>query len=157
MDVSGIRSSIAQWPCIKWDPAHPGIHYFLLGFNHNMSGRLLCPITLNWDVPRYIFFHRLGLHSQVLSVHEELRHATYKITAYDLPAFLWPTGVFELHDTYKGFLQSDLLVMVSSLKLVCGFTTLTIILRHTDMSLYPQVLRKKPTGQCVVEMLPYTA
>ena len=32
-----------------------------------------------------------------------------------------------------------------------------IILRDTNMSLYPQVLREKPTGQRVAEMLPYTA
>ena len=60
-DASGVRSSIAQWPCIKWDPAHPSIHYFLLSFNHNTSGRLLCPITLDWDVPRYVFFCQFRL------------------------------------------------------------------------------------------------
>src|ERR1700677_2923410 len=97
------------------------------------------------------------LYSQLLSVREDLRRGTYEVTAYDLPAFLWPKGVFEIHDTYKGFLQSDLLIMVSCLKFVCGFTTLMIILRDTNMSLYPQVLREKPTGQRVAEMLPYTA
>ena len=97
------------------------------------------------------------LNSQALSIREELCRATYEITAYDLPTFLWPTGVFELHDTYKGFLRSDLLVTVSFLKFACDFATLIIILRHTNMFLYPQVLRKKATGQHVVEMHPYTA
>ena len=44
------------------------------------------------------------LYSQLLSVREDLRRGTYEVTAYDLPAFLWPKGVFEIHDTYKGFL-----------------------------------------------------
>ena len=34
---------------------------------------------------------------------------------------------------------------------------LTITLRHTNMSLSPQVLREKPTGRRMVEMLHYTA
>ena len=135
MDVSGIRNSIAQWPCIEWDPVHPDIHFYLLGFNHDTSGALLCPVTLNWGVLRCDFFHWLGLYSQVLSVREELRRATYEITAYDLPAFLWPMGAFDIHDTYKGFLRSDLLITVSFLKFIYGFTTLMIILRHTNMSL----------------------
>ena len=68
VDASGVRNAIAQWPCIEWDPAHPGIHFYLLGFNHNTSGRLLCPITLNWDVARYVFFHQLGLYIHIFLV-----------------------------------------------------------------------------------------
>ena len=104
----------------------------------------------------YVFFHRLGLYSQVLSVCEDLRCGTFEVTAYDLPTFLWPNGAFDIHDPYKGFLQSELLITVGVLKSVCDFMTL-IILRHTNMFLYPQVLQEKPTGQHVVEMLPYIA
>ena len=134
VDVSGIRNAIAQWPCIEWNPVHPGIHFYLLGFNHDTSGGLLCPVTLNWLLPRYVFFHWLGLYSQVLSVREDLRRGTFEVTAYDLPTFLWPNGAFDIHDTYKGFLRSELLITVSVSKSVCDFTTL-IILRHTNMFL----------------------
>ncbi|KAI9429453.1 hypothetical protein H4582DRAFT_1826678, partial [Lactarius indigo] len=66
------------------------------GFNHLTSGRLLCPITFNWDNA---------------NVREELHRGMREITAADLPSFLWPKGVFEIHDYYKGFLHSDLLIV----------------------------------------------
>ncbi|KAI9434049.1 hypothetical protein H4582DRAFT_1783898, partial [Lactarius indigo] len=94
-DVSGIRSSIGLWPCIDWEPAFPRSRH-LLGFNHLTSGRLLCPITFDWDN---------------VNVREELRRGMREITAADLPSFLWPKGVFEINDYYKGFLCSDLLIV----------------------------------------------
>ncbi|KAH9037935.1 hypothetical protein EDB84DRAFT_1437305 [Lactarius hengduanensis] len=47
VDINGIRGTIGQWPCIDWQPGFPaGKH--LLGFHHPTSGRLLCPVTLDW-------------------------------------------------------------------------------------------------------------
>jgi hypothetical protein len=48
VDVNGICSAIGHWPSIKWEPAYPVAHH-LLGFIHLTSGRLLCPVTLDWD------------------------------------------------------------------------------------------------------------
>ena len=65
--------------------------------------------------------------TQVFSIRDGLRFGEREVFASDLPTFLWPVGVFELDDTYKGFLRSNLLVTVSFLKFVYSFTTLTFI------------------------------
>ena len=65
--------------------------------------------------------------TQVPSVHNELRLGAQEVKASDLPNFLWPKGVFDIEDTHKGFLRSNLLVTVSFLKFVGGFTTLMFI------------------------------
>jgi len=67
----------------------------LLGFNHNVSGQLLCPVTLDWEDA---------------NVREGLRRGTQDLTAADLPSFLWPDGAFYTEDAYNGFLRSALLV-----------------------------------------------
>jgi len=94
VDVNGVRGAIGQWPCIKWEPAFPTSRH-LLGFNHDVSGQLLCPVTLNWND---------------LTVREGLRRGTQHITAADLPTFLWPSGVFDIEDLHKAFLRGPLLV-----------------------------------------------
>ncbi|KAH9028596.1 hypothetical protein EDB85DRAFT_1867775 [Lactarius pseudohatsudake] len=94
-DINGIRGAIGLWPCIDWQPAFP-IARHLLGFNHRTSGRLLCPVTLNWADD---------------SVRDSLRHGTQNVTAADHPAFLWPQDVFTLDDIYKGFLRGPVLLM----------------------------------------------
>ncbi|KAH9036291.1 hypothetical protein EDB84DRAFT_1437712 [Lactarius hengduanensis] len=94
-DINGIRGAIGLWPCIDWQPAFP-IARHLLGFNHRTSGRLLCPVTLNWADD---------------SVRDALRHGTQNVTAANHPAFLWPQDVFTLDDIYKGFLRGPVLLM----------------------------------------------
>ncbi|KAH8984084.1 hypothetical protein EDB86DRAFT_2810987 [Lactarius hatsudake] len=94
-DINGIRGAIGLWPCIDWQPAFP-IARHLLGFNHRTSGRLLCPVTLNWADD---------------SVRDALRHGTQNVTAADHPAFLWPQDVFTLDNIYKGFLRGPVLLM----------------------------------------------
>ncbi|KAN0139553.1 hypothetical protein V8E53_002669 [Lactarius tabidus] len=93
-DANGVRSAIGQWPSINWEPAFPVVRH-LLGFNHNTSGQLLCPVTLDWDDAK---------------VREGLRRGTQDLTAADLPTFLWPDGAFYTEDAYNGFLRSPLLV-----------------------------------------------
>ncbi|KAI9451182.1 hypothetical protein BJY52DRAFT_1191187 [Lactarius psammicola] len=95
VDVSGVRGAIAQWPCITWVPAYPVVRH-LLGFNHPVSGELLCPATLDWGD---------------FSVRERLCRGVEEITATDLPAFLWSKGDFDIDDPYKGFLRGPLLLM----------------------------------------------
>ncbi|KAH9019362.1 hypothetical protein EDB85DRAFT_2197736 [Lactarius pseudohatsudake] len=94
IDVNGIRGAIGLWPSIHWDPAYPAVRC-LLGFNHNTSGELLCPVTLNW-----------GDHS----VRERLRRGAQAITTADHPSFLWPEGDFDIEDIYRGFLRGKVLV-----------------------------------------------
>ncbi|KAN0130582.1 hypothetical protein V8E53_011668 [Lactarius tabidus] len=93
-DANGVCSAIGQWPSINWEPAFPVVHH-LLSFNHNTSGQLLCPITLDWDDAK---------------VREGLCHGTQDLTAVDLPTFLWPDGAFYTEDAYNSFLCSPLLV-----------------------------------------------
>ncbi|KAI9443878.1 hypothetical protein H4582DRAFT_2071397 [Lactarius indigo] len=92
MDVSGVRNAIGQWPDIEWKPAFPVARH-LLGFKHDTSGKLLCPITLNWDDA---------------TVREGLRRGTQEVTAADYPMFLWPSGAMDIDDIYKGFLRGAL-------------------------------------------------
>ncbi|KAH8977765.1 hypothetical protein EDB86DRAFT_2837331 [Lactarius hatsudake] len=88
-DINGICGVIGLWPCIDWQPAFP-IACHLLGFNHHTSGRLLCPVTLNWAND---------------SIYDALHHSMQNVTVADHPAFLWSQDVFTLNNIYKWFLH----------------------------------------------------
>ncbi|KAH9022880.1 hypothetical protein EDB85DRAFT_2151490 [Lactarius pseudohatsudake] len=94
VDINGIRGTIGQWPCIDWQPGFPaGKH--LLGFHHPTSGRLLCPVTLDWADDK---------------VREDLCRSTQDVGAADYPAFLWPQDIFTRSDFFKGFLRGPVLL-----------------------------------------------
>ncbi|KAH9052208.1 hypothetical protein EDB87DRAFT_1692848 [Lactarius vividus] len=95
VDISGIRGAIGQWLGIIWEPASPAV-WHLLGFNHQTTGKFLCPVTLDWGDP---------------NVRERLRRGLEELTSTDLPAFLWSNGTFSIEDPYKGFLRGSLLAM----------------------------------------------
>ncbi|KAI9429707.1 hypothetical protein H4582DRAFT_2144993 [Lactarius indigo] len=64
VDASGICGAISQWPSINWEPAYPVVRR-LLGFNHNTSGELLCPVTLNWRDPSVRERLRRGMQAKI--------------------------------------------------------------------------------------------
>ncbi|KAH9029815.1 hypothetical protein EDB85DRAFT_1848278, partial [Lactarius pseudohatsudake] len=76
-------------------PAFPTVRH-LLGFNHQTTGKFLCPVMLDWGDP---------------NVHEQLCCGLEELTSTDLPAFLWLNGAFSIEDPYKGFFHGSLLVM----------------------------------------------
>jgi hypothetical protein len=111
----------------------------LLGFNHPTTGELLCPASYNWGD---------------LEVRDRLRRGIERVTASDLPTFLWAKGTFDLNDPFKGFLRGPLLVMVWLIHITSDFSKLTLFDRRINISLYPQAPQGRPTGQRVAEMLP---
>ena len=88
------------------------------------------------------------------SVSERLCRGIEEITPADLPAFLWPKGVFTTEDPYKGFLHGPLLVMVGPpFFIIFELSKLMIFDRVINTSSSPQVLQGKLTSQHVVATL----
>ncbi|KAF8501968.1 hypothetical protein JB92DRAFT_2833638 [Gautieria morchelliformis] len=67
------------------------------GFHNDATGRLLCPVTLDWDDD---------------SVKEKLRASPNTASTSSWPMFFYPNGAYEPTDMEKGLLRSELLVFV---------------------------------------------
>ncbi|KAF9464229.1 hypothetical protein BDZ94DRAFT_1162369, partial [Collybia nuda] len=67
------------------------------GFEHNATGRLLCPIDYNWDE---------------IAVQQCIRdgHPNFSVTGDGWPSFLYPHAKGDVNDVEKGLLKSALLV-----------------------------------------------
>ncbi|KAF8497284.1 hypothetical protein JB92DRAFT_3125795 [Gautieria morchelliformis] len=66
------------------------------GFHNDATGRLLCPVTLDWDDDSY----------------EKLRASPSTASTSSWPMFFYPNGAYEPTDMEKGLLRSELLVFV---------------------------------------------
>jgi hypothetical protein len=91
-----------------------GGHCHELGFNNDICGRLLCPGSMNWDDNRCANMNTgLAFLTCKCSIKQGLRDLTIKPQPDDFPSFLYCDGVIHEDDLFKGFLRSDLLVLVS--------------------------------------------
>ncbi|TFK69158.1 hypothetical protein BDN72DRAFT_946360, partial [Pluteus cervinus] len=76
-DVHALKKEMSAWAI--FDPPFMPRPRHLLGFNHQTTGRCLCPPHLNWDDE---------------SIQAALRDGKMRILPEDLPRFLW--GAYEL-------------------------------------------------------------
>ncbi|KAJ3558431.1 hypothetical protein NM688_g935 [Phlebia brevispora] len=92
--VYAIKTHILEWANITDIKSDQKIRR---GFNHDVCGRLLCPVTYNWDDEAV----RNGLRTG---------SARYKAGPSDWMHFLWSKGEVNLEDMFKGFCRGELLV-----------------------------------------------
>ncbi|TFK25465.1 hypothetical protein FA15DRAFT_680234 [Coprinopsis marcescibilis] len=74
------------------------------GFYHYWTGKLLCPVGLDWEDPK---------------IQEELRSGTTIVSGEYWPAFIYKDYTCDENNIWKGLFQSDILV-----KVVCTIVSL---------------------------------
>ncbi|KAG1863918.1 hypothetical protein F4604DRAFT_1586688 [Suillus subluteus] len=98
-DTKTLKSAILDWISPKGEAIQPHLHRNSKldhGFNHELTGSLLCPAGLDWHDPRYVFF--------LTSVHGEML-----VCGDQWPIFLYAHYVYDSDDPWSSLLRSRLL------------------------------------------------
>lgn len=114
-----MKGAILEWIA----PGHENLTPYLSrkskcgrGFNHEITGALLCPTGLDWSDPEYASF---PLSSDIVdlpncSTKEKLRTGEMHVRGDHWPHFLYTDLAYDPDDPWKGLLKSHLLVTVGS-------------------------------------------
>jgi len=109
------------------------------GFEHDITGRLLCPIDFDWDDPQWELLSLSAIFQPLLpskSVRQSIRdgHPDFLVTADSWPGFLYPHAKANQNDMEHGLLQSAMLVKVRC-TYVCTVSDLQLMLsRPSNLS-----------------------
>jgi hypothetical protein len=121
--VANLKPCAVSWIGTLFENPHPPLPPTSKGnrgFEHDITGRLLCPINYNWDNLRYMF--------ALIDQSQDMRHVIYttlsdcqnikdghpnfSVTGDFWPAFLYPHTKGDPEDAEKGLFKSYLLVKV---------------------------------------------
>ncbi|KAF9224087.1 hypothetical protein BS17DRAFT_704328, partial [Gyrodon lividus] len=69
------------------------------GFNHDVTGQLLCPVDYDWEDP----FMRAAIRDY---------HPYFLVTAFSWPRYLYQNGVYDPRNPSKGLFRGELLLKV---------------------------------------------
>ncbi|KAI0311282.1 hypothetical protein OF83DRAFT_1069090 [Amylostereum chailletii] len=97
-DGMGIREAIVNWltpPGVALIPPIPPYSKIERGFNHPITGRLLCPAVLDWDDP---------------SVQDDLKALRTHPTGDHWPVLVYENHTYTPGDVWKGLFHGPLLV-----------------------------------------------
>ncbi|KJA13492.1 hypothetical protein HYPSUDRAFT_151548, partial [Hypholoma sublateritium FD-334 SS-4] len=97
-DTKSLKSAIIDWLVPAGEPLIPPIARNIKidrGFNHEITGSLLCPAGVNWKDN---------------DVKQKLRTGEYSVSGDQWPIFLYASYKYDETDPWKGLLQSAILV-----------------------------------------------
>ncbi|KAG1850564.1 hypothetical protein C8R48DRAFT_613481 [Suillus tomentosus] len=97
-DTKTLKSAILDWICPKGEAIQPPLHRnskIDRGFNHELTGSLLCPAGLNWNDSQ---------------TKENLRSGETLVCGDQWPIFLYANQTYDPEDPWCGLLRSRLLV-----------------------------------------------
>ncbi|KJA12894.1 hypothetical protein HYPSUDRAFT_107432, partial [Hypholoma sublateritium FD-334 SS-4] len=97
-DTKSLKSAIIDWLVPAGEPLIPPIARNIKierGFNHEITGSLLCPADVDWKDD---------------DVKEKLRTGEYSVSGDQWPIFLYASYKYDDADPWKGLLQSAILV-----------------------------------------------
>ncbi|KAI6006778.1 hypothetical protein EDD15DRAFT_2152885 [Pisolithus albus] len=117
-DGATLKAAIAQWlnesrPAP--DPPFSSWEKHGRGFNHDITGKLLCPVDYDWS------------NADIRSAIREFQ-PDFHVTAHSWPSFLYADGDYDPTRPAKGLFKGKYLVMVSNIVAKC-----TELLRHSGM------------------------
>ncbi|RXW12519.1 hypothetical protein EST38_g13335 [Candolleomyces aberdarensis] len=98
-DTSSMKSAAIDWITPENEPLKPSLfrnQKVDRGFNHEVTGRLLCPTSLDWSDPE---------------IKAGLRNKEITISGADWPRFLYRDEIYDPEDPWKGLLRAELLVL----------------------------------------------
>lgn len=132
-------SHVALTPTLKTDR----------GFEHEFTGRLLCPVDYNWgDVTQVIFLLNVRdgkaecPHHPSSRVQQNIRegHPDFMVTADLWPSFLYPNSKGDINNIEENLFKSAILLKVSSSILSWCYTLTSF--RHSNSFSPPQPLHR---------------
>ncbi|KAG2126797.1 hypothetical protein DEU56DRAFT_742755 [Suillus clintonianus] len=97
-DTKTLKSAVLDWISPKGEPIQPPLHRnskIDRGFNHELTGSLLCPAGLDWNHPQ---------------TKEHLRSGEMLVCGDQWPVFLYAHYIYDPEDPWCGLLRSRLLV-----------------------------------------------
>ncbi|KAF7965999.1 hypothetical protein HWV62_40501 [Athelia sp. TMB] len=97
-DTKGLKGAMIDWLTMPGQPIQPPLLRHVKhdrGFNHYLTGKLLCPVNWDWSDP---------------SVVEGLRSGATKILGVHWPLFLYENHVFDREEPWKGLFRGPLLL-----------------------------------------------
>ncbi|KAG1894632.1 uncharacterized protein F5891DRAFT_1130893 [Suillus fuscotomentosus] len=97
-DTKTLKSAILDWISPKGEAIRPPLHRnskIDRGFNHDLTGSLLCPAGLDWNDPQ---------------TKEKLRSGEMLVCGDQWPIFLYAHHAYDPEDPWCGLLRSRLLV-----------------------------------------------
>ncbi|KIN98941.1 hypothetical protein M404DRAFT_156486, partial [Pisolithus tinctorius Marx 270] len=98
-DTSTLKHVVISWlmeRCPTLNPVLDSHRKSSRGFNHEVTGRLLCPVDYDWDNPSV----KAGIQEY---------HPDYLVTAYSWPSFLYK-GKYDPKNPTDGLFQGELLI-----------------------------------------------
>ncbi|KAH6869378.1 hypothetical protein BKA70DRAFT_1379688 [Coprinopsis sp. MPI-PUGE-AT-0042] len=105
-DTKGLKGVIIDWITTPGEALRPPLSRNIKtdrGFYHDVTGRLLCPIGLDWQDARHVS-------DCVVPIREGLRTGTLTVSGDQWPLFLFEGYVYERNNIWKGLFRSVLLV-----------------------------------------------
>jgi hypothetical protein len=120
VDTANLKKAIVHWIVESCQSSQPKLHPANKsdrGFFHDDTGRMLCPVELDWNKPEYIRRLLISLLcSNLRRVRAGIRQyrSPYRITAGSWPAFCYENGQLDPQDLEKGFLRNMILLKVRS-------------------------------------------
>ncbi|KAG2138538.1 hypothetical protein DEU56DRAFT_912402 [Suillus clintonianus] len=96
-DTKTLKSAVLDWISPKGEAIQPHLHRnskLDRGFNHELTGSLLCPAGLDWHDPQ---------------TKEDLRSGEMLVCGDQWPIFLYAHYVYDSEDPWSGLLRSRLL------------------------------------------------
>ncbi|KAI5985498.1 hypothetical protein EDD15DRAFT_2374095 [Pisolithus albus] len=132
-DSATLKIAIAQWlnesqPCP--DPPFNSREKNGRGFNHEITGKLLCPVDYDWA------------NADVRTAIREF-HPDFRVTAHCWPSFLYADGEYDPAMPAKGLFKGKYLVMAFR----CVFTSPGSAQNEVSCGNIPQVSRPSRTRQ----------
>ncbi|KAG1843618.1 hypothetical protein C8R48DRAFT_618585 [Suillus tomentosus] len=99
-DTKTLKAAVLDWIASNGEAIQPPLHRNTKidrGFNHELTGSLLCPAGLNWKDPQYvsIYWH----------------HGKMLVSGDQWPIFLYANQVYDPEDPWCSLLRSRLLVL----------------------------------------------
>ncbi|KAG1873144.1 hypothetical protein F4604DRAFT_1880995 [Suillus subluteus] len=98
-DTKMLKAVVLDWIAPNGEAIQPPLHRNTKidrGFNHELTGSLLCPAGLNWNDPQ---------------TKENLRSGKMLVSGDQWPIFLYAKQVYDPEDPWCGLLRSRLLVL----------------------------------------------
>ncbi|KAG1839784.1 hypothetical protein C8R48DRAFT_621474 [Suillus tomentosus] len=97
-DTKTLKSAVLDWISPRGEAIQPPLHRnskIDRGFNHELTGSLLCPAGLDWNDPR---------------IKDNLRSGETLVCGDQWPIFVYANHIYDSEDLWCGLLRSRLLV-----------------------------------------------
>ena len=118
-DNKGLKGAVLGWVTSLVNGLVPPIPHMQMsgcGFNHEATGKQLCPASLDWNDPQCASLYlcvSAHLTDRYSSIKSSLKVGTMIVQSDQWPIFIYLHGVYDPEDPWKGLLRGRLLMNVS--------------------------------------------